>query len=211
MKLFVSLLIAALVVDQCLADGGAHGGGARRQGRRQGGGRRRNQGGASARLRQGRQQQFAAAAQLPLGPPPQPPVLLDANSPLPIAPQAQARPALPVDPNIRQSPRGGRQFNADSDSSTFQGQTPDDDGNYAFQYATDDGQYRQETGRQVATADGDATEITGEVSWTDDVTGEVVSFTYTANENGYSAQGPLIPEHLQRGLDLIRRTSGLNF
>ena len=28
----------------------------------------------------------------------------------------------------------------------------------------------------------------GEVSWTDDVTGEVVSFTYTANENGYSAQ-----------------------
>ena len=41
------------------------------------------------------------------------------------------------------------------------GQTPDDDGNYAFQFATDDGQYRQETGRQVATADGDATEITG--------------------------------------------------
>lgn len=199
------LLVAAVALDACLADadGGAHGG-------RRRGGRRRP---AAARLRNGRQQQFAAAAQLPLGPPPQPAILLDPGTPLPL----QQAAAIPLPPQRQQIGRGGRQFDVGSDSSTFQGSTPDENGNYNFQLATDDGTFRQESGRQKQTPDGEANEVTGEVSWTDEVTGETISFTYVADENGFSAQGshipqaPPIPPAIQRGLDLIRRANGIDF
>jgi len=231
MKLYLSLfLVGCVVFEHCLAEAvadpeaapeaapspdGAHGG--RRAGR-QG---RRNRGGAAARLRNGRQQQFAQLANQPLGLPPQAPILLDPVSPLPIqaavpvatARQGRAQQQAPRHEGVRDNPRGGRQFDVSDDAATFSGNTPDDNGNYNFQYATDDGSFRQESGRQ----NGDAQEITGEVSWTDEVTGETVSFTYVADENGYSAQGshvpqaPPIPLAIQRGLDLIRRANGIDF
>merc|ERR1711997_296144 len=58
-------------------------------------------------------------------------------------------------------------------------------------------------------------EITGEYSWTSPE-GELVSFTYTADENGYQAQGSHLPEapplhpHIQLGLELIARANRNN-
>jgi len=227
MKLYLSLfLVASVVFEHVAADAvadpeaapeaspdGAHGG--RRAGRQ---GRQRRPG-AAARLRNGRQQQFAQLANQPLGLPPQAPILLDPVSPLPIqaavpaAAPRSGRAGLPVAPAnpFPQNPRGGRQFDVGSDSSTFSGNTPDDSGNYNFQFATDDGSFRQESGRQ----NGDAQEITGEVSWTDEVTGETISFTYVADENGYSAQGSHVPQPaplspaIQRQLDFIARANNL--
>jgi len=229
MKLYLSLfLVASVVFEHVAADAvadpeaapeaspdGAHGGG--RQARRQG--RRQRPAGAAARLRNGRQQQFAQLATQPLGLPPQAPILLDPVSPLPIqavpavAAPRSGRAGLPVAPAnpFPQNPRGGRQFDVGSDSSTFSGNTPDDNGNYNFQFATEDGSFRQESGRQ----NGDAQEITGEVSWTDEETGETISFTYVADENGYSAQGSHVPQPaplspaIQRQLAFIQRANNL--
>jgi len=226
MKLFVGVLLACLVIDQCLADGDHLG----RQGRRL-----RNRGGRRLRTRGrvgGRRPQAVPASAIALGPPPQPEIRLPVvnSAPalplvrqrtvaaLPAAPPAPIAP-LPVAPAhpFKQNPRGGRQFDIGSDSATVQGSTPDNSGNYNFQFATDDGVFRQETGNQKSLGGAEqASEITGEVSWTSPE-GEVISFTYLADENGYQAQGshvpqtPPIPPAIQRGLDLIRRANGLDF
>lgn len=53
---------------------------------------------------------------------------------------------------------------------------------------------------------------TGEFSWTSPE-GELVSFTYKADENGYQAQGSHLPEapplhpHIKLGLELIARVN----
>ena len=53
------------------------------------------------------------------------------------------------------------------------------------------------------------------MSWTDEVTGETISFTYVADENGYSAQGSHVPQPaplspaIQRQLDFIARANNL--
>ena len=80
-------------------------------------------------------------------------------------------------------------------------------------FETDDGsEYRREEGRVNGAG---ANEISGEYSWTSPE-GEVVSFTYVADENGYQAQGSHLPEapplhpHIQRGLELIARVNARN-
>ena len=56
-------------------------------------------------------------------------------------------------------------------------------------------------------------EISGHVEWVSPE-GELVSFSYTANENGYQPsnlpQSPPVPEAIQRGLDLIARVNARN-
>ena len=65
------------------------------------------------------------------------------------------------------------------------------DGNYDFEFETDDGEFRSEQGRIKHIGGEDANEITGEFSWVSPE-GELVSFTYKADENGYQAQGKKI-------------------
>merc|ERR1719412_1963161 len=172
------------------ADGQGHGGG--RRGRV---GRRRN------RPRGGRQQQFD------LGPPPQPII----NIPEPVAAPLPA-PALPANRFLPTGPVPGAPLPPES---PVRGRIPDRDGNYDFEFETDDGEFRSEQGRIKHIGGEDANEITGEFSWVSPE-GELVSFTYKADENGYQAQGSHLPEapplhpHIQRGLELIARVNQRN-
>merc|ERR1712086_117307 len=124
----------------------------------------------------------------------------------------------------RQRPRGGRQLNGGLGPPPqpvidlpFEAAAPlhipARDGNYDFEFETEDGsEYRREEGRVNANG---ANEISGEYSWTSPE-GELVSFTYIADENGYQAQGSHLPEapplhpHIQRGLELIARVNARN-
>ena len=82
-------------------------------------------------------------------------------------------------------------------------------------FETDDGEFRTEQGRVKNVGGENVNEITGEYSWTSPE-GELVSFTYTADENGYQAQGSHLPEapplhpHIQLGLELIARANRNN-
>merc|ERR1739838_376566 len=132
----------------------------------------------------------------------------------------------------RQRPRGGRQQFADLGpppqpeinlplsaaplplpaEGLVSGHIPDADGNYDFEFETDTGEYRREEGR---VKNGNTNEISGEYSWTSPE-GELVSFTYIADENGYQAQGTHLPEapplhpHIKLGLELIARVNQRN-
>merc|ERR1712141_424726 len=149
-------------------------------------GRRRGQ-----RVRGGRQQ-FAD-----LGPPP---------------PVAAPAPALPANRFLPTGPVPGAPLPPES---PVRGRIPDRDGNYDFEFETDDGEFRSEQGRIKHIGGEDANEITGEFSWVSPE-GELVSFTYKADENGYQAQGSHLPEapplhpHIQRGLELIARVNQRN-
>jgi len=164
------------------ADGQGHGGG--RRGRV---GRRRN------RPRGGRQQQFD------LGPPPQPII----NIPEPVA---APLPVQAASPN-RFVPSGPAPGSAFPPESPVRGRIPDRDGNYDFEFETEDGEFRHEEGSDNGKI--------GEFSWTSPE-GELVSFTYKADENGYQAQGSHLPQapplhpHIQRGLELIARVNQRN-
>merc|ERR1719195_805182 len=99
MKLALSILVLSLVINESLC---------------QRGGRRGNR-----PLRQRQRQGRILAAQNPLGPPPQPAILLD------------AAPILIDEPSPRQGRaqfRQGRQF----DDGVASGTIPDEDGNYNF-------------------------------------------------------------------------------
>ena len=81
-------------------------------------------------------------------------------------------------------------------------------------FQTDDGSSRQETGSVKQVGGEEANSISGQYSWTSPE-GELVSFTYVADENGFQPQGSHIPvdntpihPHLQRGLDLLKRVNG---
>ena len=84
-----------------------------------------------------------------------------------------------------------------------------------FRFETDDGEFRHEEGRVKNVGGENANEIIGEFSWTSPE-GELVSFTYKADENGYQAQGSHLPQapplhpHIQRGLELIARVNQRN-
>merc|ERR1739848_589111 len=163
MKVFTIIVLVGAV---SLAAGDGRGHGPRRQGRRQG--RRRGQ-----RVRGGRQQ-FAD-----LGPPPQPDLPNIPNLPPP--PVAAPAPALPANRFLPTGPVPGAPLPPES---PVRGRIPDRDGNYDFEFETDEG--------------------------------ELVSFTYKADENGYQAQGSHLPEapplhpHIQRGLELIARVNQRN-
>ncbi len=78
-----------------------------------------------------------------------------------------------------------------------------------------DGSFRQESGTQVpAGRDGESfNEISGEVSYISPE-GELISYTYIANENGYQPsnlpRAPAVSPAIQRGLDLIARVNARN-
>ena len=83
-----------------------------------------------------------------------------------------------------------------------------------FRFQTDDGSSRQETGSVKQLGTEEANSITGQYSYTSPE-GEVISFSYVADENGFQPQGSHIPQNvqpihpaLQRGLDLIKRVNG---
>ena len=83
-----------------------------------------------------------------------------------------------------------------------------------YRFQTDDGSSRRETGSVKSLGNEEANSITGEYSWTSPE-GELVSFSYVADENGFQPQGSHIPQNvqpihpaLQRGLDLIARVNG---
>jgi hypothetical protein len=84
-----------------------------------------------------------------------------------------------------------------------------------YRFETEDGEFRREQGRVKNVGGQDANEIQGEFSWTSPE-GELVSFTYKADENGYQAQGSHLPKapalhpHIQRGLELIARVNERN-
>ena len=58
---------------------------------------------------------------------------------------------------------------------------------YHFRYSTDDGSFRQENGL--------AGSKDGEVSWTSPE-GELITFSYVADENGFKASGSHIPQEV---------------
>ena len=74
--------------------------------------------------------------------------------------------------------------------------------NYDFRFETDDGEFRQEQGRVKNVGGDNVNEITGEYSWTSPE-GELVSFTYKADENGYQAQGKTVTPLHQISLRLL--------
>merc|ERR1712038_1744062 len=170
-----------------------------RRGRNRAAGRRRQQ----QRQRAGRQQQ--QQQQFDLGPPPQPVISIPD---LPAAP-------LPVSsvPANRFIPTGPAPGSALPPESLTQGNIPDREGKYDFTFETEDGEFRREQGRAKSVGGGEtANEISGEFSWISPE-GELVSFTYKADENGYQAQGSHLPQapplhpHIQRGLELIARVN----
>merc|ERR1712029_513514 len=164
---------------------------AQADGQRGGRGGRRQ--GRRQRPRAGRQQQFD------LGPPPQPEINLPASAAAPLP--------IPVGPANRFIPTGPKPGAALPPESLVAGHIPDRDGNYDFEFETDTGEFRSEIGSP--------NEESGEYSWTSPE-GELVSFTYTADENGYQAQGSHLPKapplhpHIQRGLELIARVNQRN-
>merc|ERR1711981_475947 len=185
MKIVLTFLVIGILATLAQADGGQrHGRGGRRQGRRQ-------------RPRAGRQQNFD------LGPPPQPVINLP--------PSAAAPLPLPAGPPNRFLPTGPAPGSSLPPESLVAGHIPDRDGNYDFEFETDE-EFRREEGR---VKNGNTNEISGEYSWTSPE-GELVSFTYIADENGYQAQGSHLPEapplhpHVQRGLELIARVNQRN-
>ena len=80
-------------------------------------------------------------------------------------------------------------------------------GCFKNRFETEDGEFRHEEGSDNGKI--------GEFSWTSPE-GELVSFTYKADENGYQAQGSHLPQapplhpHIQRGLELIARVNQRN-
>jgi len=153
MKLALAMLVLSLVINDSLC---------------QRGGRRGNR-----PLRQRQRQGRILAAQNPLGPPPQPAILLSSADPILITndgPQALPREG-------RQQFRQGRQF----DTGAASGSIPDEEGNYNFEFTDDDGSVRRENGISGGSKD-------GEVQWTSPE-GDLVTFSYVADENGYQASG----------------------
>jgi len=179
MKWLVAVLFVSLVIDESFCQH-RHG---------HGGGRRANRP-LRNRQRQGR----VLAAQNPLGPPPQPAILLSSAEPILLSNDGFAPPqAVPrqgrqqafreVVPQRGQAFREGRQFEAGA----VQGSFPDEEGNYEFQFTDDNGSQRQETGFQG--------NKDGQISWTSPE-GEQVSIFYTAGENGYEAESDHIPQNV---------------
>ena len=111
----VAILLLSIVIDESLC---------------QRGGRRGNQRGVRQRQRQGR----LLAAQNPLGPPPQPAILLSSAEPIFLSADEDFIPAA--------APRQGRRFQAQGgqfrqgrqfDTGVSSGSIPDENGNYNFE------------------------------------------------------------------------------
>ncbi|CAG9577492.1 unnamed protein product [Danaus chrysippus] len=85
------------------------------------------------------------------------------------------------------------------------------EGQYLWSYETENGIAAREQGalKNVPGADVPAQVAQGEASWTAP-NGEKIQFQYTADENGYQAQGPYIPTPppipvgILRGLEFIK-------
>lgn len=139
-------------------------------------------------LRQRQRQGRLLAAQNPLGPPPQPAVLLSAE-PLFISDEVPISQAQALPRQGRSQFRQGRQdFPGSSfDDGITSGSIPDEDGNYNFEFTDDDGSVRRENGVE-GTKD-------GEVQWTSPE-GDLISFSYVADENGYQASGSHQPQNV---------------
>jgi hypothetical protein len=167
MKWALAILLLSLIIDGCLCQ------------RTRGGNRRlRN------RQRQGR----LLASQSEFGPPPQVDILLPSVAdPIQFINEPRSLPA-----QSQGAFRQGRQFDIEGDGSTLQGSFPDEEGNYNFQYSSDDGSFRQESGLGGG-ENGNSKD--GEVSWTSPE-GELITFSYRADENGYQAQGSHVPQNV---------------
>lgn len=151
MKWILAILLLSIVIDESLC---------------QRGGRRGNR-----PLRQRQRQGRLLAAQNPLGPPPQPAVLLSNADPIFLTTDEE----LPFLPQAL--PRQGRQFRQGRQQSPI-----DDDGNYNFDILD------EETGSTFRENGAVGNVKSGEVSWISPE-GEEVQFSYEADENGYQAQG----------------------
>ncbi|GFG37115.1 hypothetical protein Cfor_05777 [Coptotermes formosanus] len=87
------------------------------------------------------------------------------------------------------------------------------DGSYAYSYQTADGTTAQESGylKNPGSRDLEAQSVQGSYSYTSPE-GTPITVTYTADENGFRAQGahlpvaPPIPDAILKSLDLIART-----
>ncbi|KAJ8732052.1 hypothetical protein PYW08_014782 [Mythimna loreyi] len=76
------------------------------------------------------------------------------------------------------------------------------DGSYTFEYETEDGSKRQEVGTPVEALDEDGKPhivivVRGAYSYVKE-DGSVETIQYTANENGYAAEGPSVPKNERR-------------
>ncbi|XP_034249739.1 endocuticle structural glycoprotein SgAbd-2-like [Thrips palmi] len=93
------------------------------------------------------------------------------------------------------------------------------DGQFQYAYQTEDGISSEARGTPVRSssrdadgADGPATAVTGQYSYTGP-DGQVYTVSYVADENGYRASGahlpqpPPVPEAIQQSLQLIARSS----
>eukprot|EP00095_Tigriopus_kingsejongensis_P011006 maker-scaffold571_size134521-snap-gene-0.13 protein:Tk11006 transcript:maker-scaffold571_size134521-snap-gene-0.13-mRNA-1 annotation:"hypothetical protein SINV_12653" len=92
--------------------------------------------------------------------------------------------------NGGQAPRGGKQLNIPG--AVVVNNAPNENGEYNFQYQTDDGVSRQESGQTILSGNEEINEITGQVSWTSPE-GELVTLNYVANENGFQPTGSHVP------------------
>ena len=115
----VAILLLSLIINDSLCQ----------RGQRRGNGRRGNRP-LRNRQRQGR----VLSAQSPLGPPPQPAILLSSADPIDlIDEEVPIRQGRQQNLGRRQNFREGRQFAISGEGSNIQGNFPDEEGNYNFQ------------------------------------------------------------------------------
>jgi len=107
----------------------------------------------------------------------------------------QQRQAAPV----VQEARGGRQTGGVAPALGVLNNTPNQDGEYNFNFATNDGIERQEVGRPGF--------IEGRYSYTGD-DGRLVSVEYTADETGFHPVTPPPPASVQRLLAHLQKVNG---
>eukprot|EP00094_Tigriopus_californicus_P003851 TCALIF_03706-PB protein Name:"Similar to Endocuticle structural glycoprotein SgAbd-2 (Schistocerca gregaria)" AED:0.08 eAED:0.03 QI:160/1/0.33/1/1/1/3/0/227 len=127
------------------------------------------------------------------------------TAPIPV-PQAKNLPLAAA-----RTPRQGKQVSIPG--AVVRSNAPNANGEYDFQYQTDDGVNRQEQGQTIQNGAEDINEITGQVSWTSPE-GELVTLNYVANENGYQPTGSHVPVDNQElplairlGQELIQRVA----
>ncbi|XP_023335297.1 larval cuticle protein LCP-22 [Eurytemora carolleeae] len=97
-------------------------------------------------------------------------------------------------------PRGGRQTGGTAPALGLLNNPPNENGDYNFNFSTDDGARREEQGR-VGSVQGSYSFISPE--------GEQFSVSYTADETGFHPSGlPPMPAHVQRTLDHLAKVNG---
>merc|ERR1712180_360437 len=103
-------------------------------------------------------------------------------------------------PAAAEEPRAGRQTGGTGLALGLLNNPPNENGDYNFNFSTDDGARREEQGSDQY--------VQGSYSFTSPE-GEQISVSYTADETGFHPSGlPPMPAHVQRLLDHLAKVNG---